>query len=137
MFILWVPVGLFLSFIVAQTWSVQLSWDNWNARERNRGDEFEKPNSQPHIIFILVDDQGFRDVGYHGSEIKTPTLDRLAAQGVKLENYYVQPLCSPSRSQLLTGRYTILHLASSLNGALRCIYGCFSCLHHLKPLVHD
>ncbi|XP_072921231.1 arylsulfatase J-like [Hemitrygon akajei] len=63
--------------------------------------------SKPHIIFILADDQGFHDVGYHGSEIRTPTLDRLAAQGVKLENYYIQPICSPSRSQLITGRYQI------------------------------
>ncbi|XP_014406023.1 PREDICTED: arylsulfatase J [Myotis brandtii] len=61
----------------------------------------------PHLIFVLADDQGFRDVGYHGSEIRTPTLDRLAAEGVKLENYYVQPICTPSRSQLLTGRYQI------------------------------
>lgn len=90
MLIVWVPVGLVLGFIISQSWSIHMSWDN-------RG-------SQPHIIFILVDDQGFRDVGYHGSEIKTPTLDRLAAEGVKLENYYVQPLCSPSRSQLMTGR---------------------------------
>lgn len=59
--------------------------------------------SQPHLIFILADDQGFRDVGYHGSEIKTPTLDKLAAEGVKLENYYVQPICTPSRSQFITG----------------------------------
>lgn len=95
MLILWVPLGFFLGFIISH--SVQSSWENW----RNGGDEFDK---QPHIVFILVDDQGFRDVGYHGSEIKTPTLDRLAAQGVKLENYYVQPLCSPSRSQLMTGR---------------------------------
>ncbi|XP_004612825.1 arylsulfatase J [Sorex araneus] len=63
--------------------------------------------SQPHLIFILADDQGFRDVGYHGSEIKTPTLDRLAAEGVKLENYYVQPICTPSRSQFITGKYQI------------------------------
>lgn len=102
MLILWVPVSLFLGFIISQ--SVQTSWENWNAELRNRGNEFDKRSSQPHIVFILVDDQGFRDVGYHGSEIKTPTLDRLAAQGVKLENYYVQPLCSPSRSQLMTGR---------------------------------
>ena len=61
-------------------------------------------SSQPHLIFILADDQGFRDVGYHGSEIRTPTLDRLAAEGVKLENYYVQPICTPSRSQLITGK---------------------------------
>ncbi|CAI5766753.1 arylsulfatase I [Podarcis lilfordi] len=61
----------------------------------------------PHLIFILTDDQGFHDVGYHGSDIQTPTLDRLAAEGVKLENYYIQPICTPSRSQLITGRYQI------------------------------
>lgn len=105
MFIVWVPVSLLLGFIISQTWSIQMSWDNWKAEQHNRGNELHKPSgSQPHIVFILVDDQGFRDVGYHGSEIKTPALDRLAAQGVKLENYYVQPLCSPSRSQLMTGR---------------------------------
>ncbi|KAM9719940.1 arylsulfatase I-like isoform 2-T2 [Menidia menidia] len=63
--------------------------------------------NQPHIIFILIDDQGFNDIGYHNPTIKTPTLDKLAAEGVKLENYYVQPICTPSRSQLITGRYQI------------------------------
>ncbi|KAK2159862.1 hypothetical protein NP493_1683g00022 [Ridgeia piscesae] len=63
--------------------------------------------SQPNIVFVLADDYGWNDVGYHGSEIKTPTLDRLAADGVKLDNYYVQPICSPTRSQLLSGRYQI------------------------------
>lgn len=60
--------------------------------------------SAPHIIFVMVDDQGYNDVGYHGSDIHTPVLDQLAAEGVKLENYYVQPICSPSRSQLMTGK---------------------------------
>ena len=62
---------------------------------------------QPHILFILADDYGYNDIGYHGSEIKTPELDKLAADGVKLENYYVQPICSPTRSQLMTGRYQV------------------------------
>uniref|UniRef100_UPI003AB0C4A5 arylsulfatase I-like n=1 Tax=Centroberyx gerrardi TaxID=166262 RepID=UPI003AB0C4A5 len=66
-----------------------------------------KEKSQPHIIFILIDDQGYNDIGYHNPSIKTPTLDKLAAEGVKLENYYVQPICTPSRSQLITGRYQI------------------------------
>ncbi|XP_038060733.1 arylsulfatase J-like [Patiria miniata] len=61
----------------------------------------------PNIIFILADDFGFHDVGYHGSAIKTPWLDKLAAEGVKLENYYVQPICTPTRSQLMSGRYQI------------------------------
>ncbi|XP_046873822.1 arylsulfatase B [Hypomesus transpacificus] len=61
----------------------------------------------PHIVFILADDFGWNDVGYHGSEIKTPNLDKLSAKGVRLENYYVQPICTPSRNQLMTGRYQI------------------------------
>ncbi|XP_030622391.1 arylsulfatase I [Chanos chanos] len=61
----------------------------------------------PHIIFIMTDDQGFNDIGYHNPDIRTPTLDKLAADGVKLENYYIQPICTPSRSQLITGRYQI------------------------------
>uniref|UniRef100_A0A672K9V4 Si:dkey-174i8.1 n=1 Tax=Sinocyclocheilus grahami TaxID=75366 RepID=A0A672K9V4_SINGR len=48
-----------------------------------------------HIIFVMVDDQGYNDIGYHGSEIHTSVLDQLAGEGVKLENYYVQPICSP------------------------------------------
>uniref|UniRef100_A0A0B6Z776 Sulfatase N-terminal domain-containing protein n=1 Tax=Arion vulgaris TaxID=1028688 RepID=A0A0B6Z776_9EUPU len=62
---------------------------------------------KPNIVFVVADDYGFRDIGYHGAEFATPNLDKLAAQGVKLENYYVQPICSPTRSQLLTGRYQI------------------------------
>ncbi|XP_077593158.1 arylsulfatase B [Stigmatopora nigra] len=62
---------------------------------------------QPHIVFILADDLGWYDVGYHGSEIATPNLDKLSSGGVRLENYYVQPLCTPSRNQLMTGRYQI------------------------------
>ncbi|CDQ88642.1 arylsulfatase I [Oncorhynchus mykiss] len=66
-----------------------------------------EPKQPPHIIFILTDDQGFNDIGYHNPDIRTPTLDKLASEGVKLENYYVQPICTPSRSQLITGRYQI------------------------------
>ena len=61
----------------------------------------------PHIVFILADDYGFNDVGYHNPRIKTPNLDSLAAAGVRLENYYVQPICTPTRSQLFSGRYQI------------------------------
>lgn len=68
--------------------------------------EVPKPE-KPHIVFILADDLGFNDVGYHGSEIQTPNLDNLAQGGVRLENYYVQPICSPSRGQLLSGKYQI------------------------------
>jgi arylsulfatase A-like enzyme len=59
----------------------------------------------PHMVVILGDDFGWHDVGYHGSEIKTPAIDRLAASGVRLDQHYVQPVCSPTRAALLTGRY--------------------------------
>uniref|UniRef100_A0A3P8X3L0 Sulfatase N-terminal domain-containing protein n=1 Tax=Cynoglossus semilaevis TaxID=244447 RepID=A0A3P8X3L0_CYNSE len=58
-------------------------------------------------VCVVCSKQGFNDIGYHNPSIKTPTLDKLAAEGVTLENYYVQPICTPSRSQLLTGRYQI------------------------------
>lgn len=61
----------------------------------------------PHLVFVLADDLGWNDVGFHGSTIRTPHLDALAAGGVLLDNYYTQPLCTPSRSQLLTGRYQV------------------------------
>ncbi|KTG47075.1 hypothetical protein cypCar_00030664 [Cyprinus carpio] len=61
----------------------------------------------PNVVLILADDFGWNDVGYHGSEIRTPHLDHLSERGVRLENYYVQPLCTPSRNQLMTGRYQI------------------------------
>ena len=59
------------------------------------------------MIFILADDYGFNDIGYHGSEIKTPQMDQLSSDGIRLQNYYVQPICTPSRSQLMSGKYQI------------------------------
>ncbi|XP_005093145.1 arylsulfatase B [Aplysia californica] len=70
-------------------------------------EKFADGKKSPNIVFIVSDDYGFRDIGYHGAEFATPNLDKLAADGVKLENYYVQPICSPTRSQLMTGRYQI------------------------------
>jgi arylsulfatase A-like enzyme len=60
---------------------------------------------QPNIVYIVSDDQGWKDVGYHGSDIKTPNIDRLAATGVRLEQFYAQPMCTPTRAALMTGRY--------------------------------
>ncbi|MBE9227265.1 arylsulfatase [Phormidium sp. LEGE 05292] len=60
---------------------------------------------RPHILFIMSDDQGWKDVGFNGSDIKTPNLDRLVQTGARLEQYYAHPMCTPSRAALLTGRY--------------------------------
>src|SRR5215510_8948380 len=54
---------------------------------------------------IVYDDQGWKDVGFHGSDIKTPNLDTLAQGGARLEQFYAQPMCTPSRAALMTGRY--------------------------------
>ncbi len=61
--------------------------------------------TRPNILFILIDDLGWNDVGYHGSEIQTPHIDRLAAEGLCLDHHYVAPTCSPTRAGLLTGRF--------------------------------
>jgi len=75
---------------------------------------------QPHILLVVADDYGYNDVGYHQNKasvanpsgadtttnlILTPIIDQLASEGVKLTNYYVQPLCSPTRGTIMTGRY--------------------------------
>ena len=68
---------------------------------------FARSSRPANIILVVADDLGYNDVGFHGSEIQTPNLDFLAHTGVTLENYYVSPSCTPSRSQLFTGRYGI------------------------------
>src|SRR5215510_10709279 len=61
--------------------------------------------SKPNILYIVADDLGWKDVGFHGSDIKTPALDALAAKGAKLEQFYAQPMCTPTRAAIMTGRY--------------------------------
>lgn len=58
---------------------------------------------RPHIILIMVDDMGFSDLGYHGSEIQTPNLDGLAARGVRFSQFYNSGRCCPTRATLMTG----------------------------------
>src|SRR5262249_1262206 len=65
----------------------------------------EQGAPRPHIVYILADDLGWKDVGFHGSDIKTPNLDKLAQGGARLEQFYAQPMCTPSRAALMTGRY--------------------------------
>ncbi|MBX2850287.1 MAG: arylsulfatase [Phycisphaeraceae bacterium] len=62
---------------------------------------------RPNVIFIITDDQGYGDVGAHGNEIlKTPNLDKLHSESIRLTDYHVDPTCSPTRSALMTGRYS-------------------------------
>src|SRR6056297_1729321 len=60
---------------------------------------------KPNILVILPDDMGWSDVGYHGSDIKTPNIDKLARNGVIINHHYVMPTCTPTRVSFLTGLY--------------------------------
>jgi arylsulfatase A-like enzyme len=66
----------------------------------------EAAPSRPNIIHIVADDLGWKDVGFNGAvDIKTPNIDRLVAEGARLDQFYVQPMCTPTRAALMTGRY--------------------------------
>jgi arylsulfatase A-like enzyme len=64
------------------------------------------PEPKPNIVYIMADDMGYADPGFNGGrEIQTPNLNRLAKSGAVLSSFYVQPVCSPTRASLMTGRY--------------------------------
>jgi arylsulfatase A len=64
------------------------------------------PNRPPNVVMIYCDDLGYGDLGCYGSNIRTPNIDRIAAEGVRFTHFYSgNPVCSPSRAALLTGRY--------------------------------
>jgi len=60
---------------------------------------------KPNIVYILADDLGWKDVGFNGSDIRTPNIDRLAATGARFDQFYAQPMCTPTRASIMTGRY--------------------------------
>lgn len=62
-------------------------------------------SKKPNIIFIMADDLGNADLGYRGGQVVTPNIDKLAQEGVRLESFYGEPVCTPSRAALMTGRY--------------------------------
>lgn len=66
-----------------------------------------QPNvaAKPNILLVVADDLGWSDVGWHGGFAKTPVMDRLVREGVELDQHYVQPVCTPTRTALMSGRY--------------------------------
>jgi arylsulfatase A-like enzyme len=65
----------------------------------------ESQPAKPNILLIVADDLGWSDVGWHGGFSKTPHLDRLVREGIELDQHYVQPVCTPTRTALMSGRY--------------------------------
>ena len=64
----------------------------------------QKQAPRPNIILIMVDDMGYSDIAPYGSEIQTPNLSRLAAEGLRLQEFYNNSICAPTRASLLTGQ---------------------------------
>ena len=72
------------------------------------GQKDSDPLNRPNVILILTDDQGFGDLGFHQNpDIKTPTIDTFAEESIRFNNFYVSPVCAPTRASLMTGRYNI------------------------------
>ena len=68
---------------------------------------YPKNRKKPNVILVMTDDQGYGDIGAHGSPyVKTPNLDRLHGESVRLANFHVDPCCAPTRASLLTGQYS-------------------------------
>lgn len=78
-------------------------WTHKEARETYEAPR-RPPEHAPNIVILLLDDTGFAELGCYGSEIRTPNIDRLAAEGLRFTNFHTTSLCSSSRAALLTGR---------------------------------
>jgi arylsulfatase len=69
---------------------------------------FDGARGRPNFVIIFTDDQGYQDVGCFGSpQIRTPRLDRMAAEGTRFTSFYAQPICGPSRAAIMTGCYPL------------------------------
>ena len=91
-------IGLALSIIVFMVFSM-------GCKQGTTPSQKIDASERPNILVIIPDDLGWSDVGYNGSSIQTPHLDKLARTGVRLDQHYVMPTCTPTRVSLLTGRY--------------------------------
>ena len=69
---------------------------------------FSQTETRPNVILIITDDQGYGDLGITGNpHVKTPVIDKLASESIRFNDFYVSPVCAPTRSSLMTGRYSL------------------------------
>jgi arylsulfatase len=69
---------------------------------------FAQPASRPNVILIITDDQGYGDLGFTGNpHVKTPVIDKFASESMRFNEFYVSPVCAPTRASLMTGRYSL------------------------------
>lgn len=68
-------------------------------------DASRKGLERPNVLVIVADDLGWKDIGFHDPAFSTPNLDQMVSEGVELSTFYTAPTCTPSRAQLMTGRY--------------------------------
>jgi arylsulfatase A-like enzyme len=86
-------------------WTV-LGFCGWTGAAQARAADPAPPAATPNFVVILIDDMGYGDIGPFGSKRnRTPRLDRMAAEGMKLTSFYAAPVCTPSRAQMMTGCY--------------------------------
>ncbi len=79
--------------------------------------ENSSSSQRPNVLFILTDDQGYGDLSLHGNpHLSTPAMDSIGKQGVRLDRFYVSPVCAPTRASIMTGRY---HLRTGVFGVTR------------------
>jgi hypothetical protein len=82
--------------VIAKSYDESVEW--W-------AEEVRPPEGAPNVLILLLDDVGFAQIGSFGGLIETPNIDRLAANGLRFNNFHTTALCSPSRASLLAGRY--------------------------------
>src|SRR5271166_910764 len=94
-------------------------------------------DQKPNIVFIMADDLGYADVGYRGSPVKTPNIDKLATEGVRMDDFYGEPVCTPSRAALMTGRYPMRYGLQTLVIFPSHTYGLPTDERTLPQALHD
>lgn len=98
-----VKVALSLSWLMCATGSMSVMVEERDPSADDVPDGASE--TRPNVLMVVVDDMGWKDVGFHDPSFSTPHLDTLVAEGVEFSTFYTAPTCTPSRAQLMTGRY--------------------------------